>query len=102
MSLFAEYPPDEPKEPKAQCCAQADLHPPSNITPRTWEMTHAYGHSRIPISAAAMALALSIPTSAAHLALRAGVNAGWLTPAMPERHEQHPTPCWIGCLPRNR
>jgi hypothetical protein len=101
MSLFPEYPPDELDPPKPQCCAELGA-PPSNVTVRTWEMTHAYGHSRTPISAAAMASALSIPTAAAHLALRAGVNAGWLAPAMPERHERHPAPQWIGCLARKR
>jgi len=101
MSLFAEYPPEEPTPPKPQCCAELGA-PPSNVTVRTWEVTHAFGHSRSPISAASMALALRIPTSAAHLALRAGVNAGWLTPVMAERHERNPAPRWIGCLPRKR
>jgi len=101
VSLFPEYPPGEPDPPKPSCCTELD-GPPSNVTVRTWEVTHAFGHSRVPISAAAMALALRIPTSAALLALRAGVTVGWLTPVMAERHERHSAPSWIGCLPRKR
>jgi len=100
MSLFVEYPPEEPKDPKVSCC---DLtYVPADIDVRTWEMVHAYGHSRVPVSAPAMADALSISARKARSALQAGVGAGWLALVSPERHERDPRPRWIGCLPHRR
>jgi len=101
MSLFAEYPPPEPKDPKPPpCCAL--LIPPAHVTPRTWEMVHAYGHSRVPVTVVVLAETANITPAAARVAMAAAVSAGWLAAVQPERHEHHVAPRWIGRLPHKR
>jgi hypothetical protein len=102
MSLFAEYPPLPPRPPRKVlvCCAELDA--PGRISERTWAVIHAYGHSRTPVSVAAMAETLGIAPGSARSALMEGERVGWLAQVQPERHERHPVTLWIGRLPHKR
>lgn len=103
QSLFPdEYPAPEPRTMalRPPCCV--DLTYPPDLPVRLWEFVHALGHSRVPFTAARLALGAQATVPDSLKAAKAAEQLGWLDRTHPEKWEHTGALRWVGCLPRRR
>lgn len=101
-SLFPDYPDAPGDAPRRDPCSEHAAPSPNAVPDRLWALVHTLAHGRVPFSVTGLEAVAVCTNRQADIAIRAAVTRDWLHRVHPEPYERHPTPLWVGCLPRRR
>lgn len=97
VSLFAEYPPNEPTRQRSETCCEE-----IRDRPLVEHLVHALAHSRVPFTAAALAALARLEPWDAEGVIAGAVRAGEVGEVEPETYMESLSGLYIGRLGRRR